>query len=243
MKKWIKTIPIVGSIAHSIYRKWIVPPKPFAGSKSYWIERYDSGGNSGDGSYDKLAEFKAEIINDFVLKNSITSIIEYGCGDGNQLKLAEYPSYMGFDVSPKAVALCKEAFKNDFTKAFKLMDDYYNETAELTLSLDVIYHLIEDDVYNEYMNTLFDSAKQFVIIYSSNSEEIPGGQAEHIKSRNFTKWIGSRKPEWRLVKHLPNRYPFSGNTKTGSISDFFIFERTKLHAKVDNNSTVPDIRR
>ena len=113
MKQIIKKIPIVSSIARVIYHKWINPPKPFIGSKNYWIERYDSGGNSGDGSYGKLAEFKAEILNEFVQQNNIKTIIEYGSGDGNQLTLAEYPSYTGFDVSPKALSLCREKFLND----------------------------------------------------------------------------------------------------------------------------------
>ncbi len=74
-------------------------------------------------------------------------MIEYGCGDGNQLILADYPQYIGFDVSPDAVALCKKIFSADLTKAFHLMDEYNHQTADLTLSLDVIYHLVEDECF------------------------------------------------------------------------------------------------
>jgi hypothetical protein len=227
MKHIINKIPIVGPIAHSIYRRWINLTKPFTGSENYWIERYNTGGNSGDGSYRKLAEFKAEIINKFVTQKNIKTIIEYGCGDGNQLKLAEYPSYTGFDVSPKALSICREAFLNDVTKTFKMMDDYSSETAELTLSLDVIYHLIEDTVYSNYMDRLFDSSHRFVIIYASDTNVNPEAQAAHIKHRNFTKWVGSMKPEWSLIRHIPNRYPFNGDTENSSFADFFIYERTK----------------
>ncbi len=225
MKHAIKKIPILGSIVRGIYRKWINPPKSFSGSESYWIERYNAGGNSGDGSYNKLAEFKAEIINEFVLQKNIRTITEYGCGDGNQLELAEYPSYTGFDVSHKAVSICREIFINDVTKTFKMIDDYNDETAELTLSLDVIYHLIEDEVFSNYMDRLFDSSNRFVIIYASDTDVNPGGQAAHVKHRNFTEWVGSKKSEWSLMKHIPNRYPFNGDTKTGSFADFFIYER------------------
>ena len=55
-------------------------------SSKYWNERYKHGGNSGDGSYGHLAEYKAEIINDFIEENQIHNIIEFGSGDGNQLK-------------------------------------------------------------------------------------------------------------------------------------------------------------
>src|SRR5437899_4317923 len=66
------------------------------------VQFFGGRANSGLGSYDKLAEFKAEVLNGFVKENTIKSVIEYGCGDGNQLKFAEYPSYLGFDVSVKA---------------------------------------------------------------------------------------------------------------------------------------------
>lgn len=225
MKKIIKKIPIIGRVAQRVYRKWINPPKPFSGSENYWIERYNSGGNSGDGSNRKLAEFKAEILNKFVLKENIKTIIEYGCGDGNQLKLAEYPTYTGFDVSPKAITLCRELFTDDTTKIFRLMKEYAGEKAQLTLSLDVIYHLIEDEVFNEYMHRLFDSAEEFVIIYSSNTNENKQDQAAHVKHRKFSEWVGRLKPEWKLRSHISNKYPFTGDTKTGSFADFIIYER------------------
>lgn len=38
--------------------------------------------------------------NDFVRARGIDSVIEFGCGDGAQLALAEYPAYGGIDVSP-----------------------------------------------------------------------------------------------------------------------------------------------
>ena len=42
-------------------------------SREYWEKRYASGGNSGAGSYNYLAEFKAEILNNFVTENNINS--------------------------------------------------------------------------------------------------------------------------------------------------------------------------
>lgn len=226
MNQLLKEVPIFGSILRHIERKRRKSsPRPFSGSKDYWVNRYDAGGHSGAGSYRKLAEFKAEILNDVVRQNNIPDVIEYGCGDGNQLKLAKYPSYIGFDVSPKAVSLCEEIFRGDTTKTFKLVEDYKEEKAELTLSLDVIYHLIEDSVFAEYMHRLFDSSKKYVIVYASDTDENPVGQAVHVKHRNFTKWVKEMKPEWKLVQHIPNKYPFQGNPRTGSFADFFIYEK------------------
>lgn len=57
-------------------------------SRNYWEKRYAKGGNSGVGSYSILAEYKASVINNFVTKNNIKKVIEWGSGDCNQLSLA-----------------------------------------------------------------------------------------------------------------------------------------------------------
>lgn len=224
MKNLINKIPILRSIAKIVYFTFIAPLKSFPGSEDYWKQRYKSGGNSGAGSYHKFAEFKAEILNAFVFENKIKTIIEYGCGDGNQLRLSEYPSYIGFDVSPEAISQCKNIFSNDGTKIFKLMNTYANETAQLNLSLDVIYHLIEDDVFFAYMNRLFESSEKFVIIYSSNTDRQAKLQAAHVKHRKFSKWI-EQKPKWKLIQHIPSRFTHSDEQQGGFLADFYIYEK------------------
>ncbi len=203
-------------------RVWL----PF-NSRTYWEKRYVAGGNSGAGSYNKLAEFKAEVINKFVQENNVSKIIEWGCGDGNQLKLAEYPEYIGFDVSERAVKICKEKFSGDRTKQFIWCgdDNFQNrEKGDLSISLDVIYHLIEDDVYEQYMERLFSSSNRFICIYSSDFEE---RSATHVRNRKFTDWVASHtNNEWRLLKIVRNIYPYSEyNPDETSWSDFYFYER------------------
>src|SRR5215217_4829608 len=122
VKKIVKRTPILGPVSSRIKRNLFA--KPFHDSESYWVERYATGGYSGAGSYSKLSEYKAEILNDFVKNNNVRSVIEYGCGDGNQQKLAAYPNYIGFDVAPKAISRCREVFRSDHSKTFKLMKEY-----------------------------------------------------------------------------------------------------------------------
>lgn len=207
-------------------KRWLAG-SPFPGSEEYWIERYEAGRTSGDGSYNELAEFKAEIINGFVAKHGVGGVMEFGCGDGNQLGLADYPAYTGFDVSPRAVELCRNIFQSDGTKRFLLMDEYAGQRAPLALSLDVVYHLVEDAVFESYMSTLFDAAEQFVIVYSSNSEIHEEGQAAHVRHRVFTEWVDANKPQWALMEHIPNRYPESTSGARGSLADFYVFERRR----------------
>jgi cyclopropane fatty-acyl-phospholipid synthase-like methyltransferase len=228
MKEQIKRIPILGKLTVQIYRRIRgdrTKPKSFPGSEKYWENRYLKGGNSGVGSYQKFAEFKAEVINRFVVEHGVKTVIEFGCGDGNQLRHADYPRYLGFDVSETALSLCKQIFLSDKSKAFKLMCDYDGEKADLTLSLDVIYHLVEDGCFRNYMRTLFKASDRYVIIYSSDSDDNTGFEGTHIKHRKVTKWIQENVLGWILVKHIPNRYPYKGNHKIGSFADFFIYEK------------------
>lgn len=197
----------------------------FSGSRSYWIKRYESGGNSGYGSYWRLAQFKAEVINRFIAENNISTVIDLGCGDGHQLSLLKIPNYLGFDISERAIEFSRKTFESDSTKVFRHFDDYHDEKAELALSLDVLYHLIEDSVYDAYMKRLFIASDKYVIIYSSNTYSNQAIQASHIKHRKFTDWIARHKPDWRLDLYIKNKYPFSGDDKSGSFADFYIFRR------------------
>jgi len=201
----------------------------FLGSQQYWEQRYRRGGTSGSGSYGRLAEFKADIVNSFVKEKGIESIIEFGCGDGNQLSLAAYPRYIGFDVSPTAIKMCTRKFANDKSKSFFLYDplcfiDNHNTfVADLTLSLDIIFHLVEDHVFSKYMEALFDSSTKYVIIYSSNYDS---RQSYHMKHREFTRWVESNAVGWKLLKKIDNVYPFDpSDPDHTSQSDFYIFEK------------------
>lgn len=226
--KRIKNIPILGTFAIKMYNRIKKYPQ-FSNSQQYWEQRYKYGLNSGNGSYGKLAEFKAEIINKFIQENSINSIIEFGCGDGNQLKYFHLQDkiYTGFDVSKTIVKNMKKKYLGDKKKTFFHLSEYKKDTyqADLTLSLDVIYHLIENHTFDNYMKNLFSSSEKFVIIYSSNFDEPDYQEKFHVKNRKFTDWIEKNLPNAKLIHHIPNKYPFNGDNNTSSLADFFIYQK------------------
>lgn len=197
-------------------------------SGSYWENRYSARGNSGDGSYGRLAEFKAEIINEFVRNEKIGSVIEFGCGDGNQLSLADYSTYIGFDVSYKSIELCNQLFIGDSSKSFLHVNKFDNQNAELVISLDVIYHLVEDEVYEKYMTDLFKASTKFVVVYSTNSEDEYAISTPHLRNRQFTDWVDGYATEFKLVNIIPNKYPYDkANPKPNTSSaDFFIYQKS-----------------
>ncbi len=193
-------------------------------SEEYWKCRYGGGGNSGPGSYNHLAEFKAEVINRFVAESRIESVIEFGCGDGNQLRLADYRDYAGYDISPVAIATCRQLFDGDSSKKFFLAHEYDGRKADLALSLDVVFHLTEDAVFDSYMRTLFGAAKRNVIVYSSNRDAPVERGSEHVRHRQFTNWVERELADrWLLIKKIPNAYPYDGNYQNTSFADFYVY--------------------
>lgn len=168
------------------------------------------------------------MINSFVEEEHITSIVEFGCGDGHQLSLMSYPTYIGFDVSATAVKICKEKFKKDPTKSFELFQPHsfspHDFVSDVSLSLDVIYHLVEDEAFNQHMQSLFDTSRRFVIIYSDNQE--CWSSDIHVRHRRFSDWIVTNRPQWSLFRHVPNAFPYEEETKTGSWADFWMYSRS-----------------
>jgi SAM-dependent methyltransferase len=203
--------------------------KPFSTSGAFWEDNYATGGDSGGGSYGALAEHKAEVLNAFVSEKSIRSVIEFGCGDGNQLSMAKYPAYLGVDVSAAAVEICKKRFVGDPSKTFLVSDQYAGATADLAMSLDVIYHLVEDTVFDDYMKKLFLAGKRHVIVYSSNWHDEGNHSTKHIRHRKFTDWVDTHASGWRLVETRQNKYaapykPEGYTDRIASNADFFFYE-------------------
>jgi SAM-dependent methyltransferase len=189
-------------------------------STAYWQARYADGGNSGSGSIGENADFKAHFLNSFVQKHEIESVIEFGCGDGLQLALMNYPHYVGFDVSTTAVNICRDIFSgvpNWFFYAYP--PRWMPRNFDLALSLDVTYHLIEDEVFDEHMGDLFLSSNRFVILYTTDSRKVTGHSASHVLHRPVPEYIAERFPGWSLENITENPNPHLGG------SDFYVYQR------------------
>jgi SAM-dependent methyltransferase len=218
MRELVRPLPGIRRI--SLLRQQLA----FRGSARFWEENYARGDTSGDGSYGPAARAKADFLNDFVRQHAVESVVEFGCGDGNQLSLAEYPRYIGLDVSRTAIGLCQDRFAADPAKSFFLYDggcftDHAGIfAADLALSLDVIYHLIEDQVFDTYMRHLFAAGRRFIVVYSTNSETADA--APQVRHRIFTDWVKRHRPEWELAE--VTRGP---NIELAGRADFFSYRR------------------
>ena len=174
-------------------------------SAEYWRRRYESGGNSGAGSYGPLADFKATALNEFVAKEKIKSAIEYGSGDGNQLSLLLISEYIGLDVSTKVIEVLRDRYSSDLTKSFKEYnpDNFTADSstvAEIALSMDVILHLTEDERYEKYMNNLILSSSEYVGIFNTATDVQLEKMAEHNRYRDHRNWLERHAPQFKELQ-------------------------------------------
>ncbi len=199
----------------------------FPGSRAYWERRYARGGDSGSGSQAHLAQAKAQFLNEFVERARVRSVVELGCGDGTQLELFRFPSYTGIDVAQQVVLENRQRFRSEQLR-FLTTEEWTSlppeqRSAELALSLDVLYHLVEDDVFEEYLRGLFSAGSRYVIVYASNWDE--SGKDRHVRHRRFTDWVDRHISGWKLKEEVPNRFKYVPGDPSTSPSSFFVYER------------------
>lgn len=206
-------------------------------SGDYWQGRYTSGGNSGAGSYDQLASYKAAFINERTERYNLRSITELGCGDGNQLGMFTVGKYTGLDVARAAVERCKMLYRGVQGRRFALYKpgktDPLKFMADASLSLDVLYHLIEEDVYEQHLTDLFAIGKRYVIIYAWNKDAADLKLPVHVLPRKFTDYISEHFAEWELIEHEKNPFPASSfGQEKGSNAEFFVYRHQVESAKL-----------
>lgn len=191
-------------------------------SARYWEQRYQAGGTSGAGSRGALAARKADFINAFVSANAIADVLEFGCGDGHVLSLLRMPAYTGTDASPAALARCAARFPHHRFVPLSALPPAL--CADLGLSIDVIFHLTEDTIFMQHLHDLFNRARRFVLIHSSNFDS--DWPVPHVRHRRFSDCIASGQPDWRLMAHVPARDPYDPSRPDHtSFADFFVYGR------------------
>ena len=166
----------------------------------YWQTRYVAGvRGSGEGSRGKAAQRKAEFVNGLIAAHGVKTVIDWGCGDGIVAALISANRYVGLDVSPAAITLCRERvhLPGRTWLTYDGMVAPQLPAAGLALSLDVIFHLTDDALYRRHLELLFDSAP-LVCIHSSNHDV--ADEPPHMRSREFVPGVPRG---WRCICEGP----------------------------------------
>ena len=98
--------------------------------------------------------------------------------------------------------------------------------ADLVLSMDVLYHLLELEVFVAYIDDLFLTSTRFVAIYGIDVSRRSHLKGNHVMLRPFTQFISIRYPCWSLVEtvHLPPKLKTVGDAHPEIA--FYFFELT-----------------
>jgi hypothetical protein len=180
--------------------------KRFDNSTDYWRRRYWYGGNSGAGSRGHSAIRKAEFVTNFASNRGMRSITELGSGDGECASRIEVPKYIGYDVSITAVNRARARCRGIPSHQFHLFADRAVEQGDLAISMDVTFHLVEDDIYDLHLRDLANYARAAVLIFSTDYDSPAVG---HVRHRMVSRDWMRRFPEWTFTREPGGQPPSS----------------------------------
>ncbi len=171
----------------------------------YWNARYRAGRSSGEGSEGARAMAKAQRINDLIRVENVCSIVDWGVGDGAVLSMVTPDvDYLGTDVAPIAIARLAQSYRKVERRAFKMADVAAadGDVGDMAMSLDVIFHCVWNDEYDEHLRRLFASARRLVLVHATDHDG--GRTAAHVRWRQWTPDVAERFGDWTLAERAEN---------------------------------------
>jgi SAM-dependent methyltransferase len=181
---------------------------------SYWDRRYRKGRTSGAGSEGAAAEAKAAYVNALIVREGVGSVVDWGCGDGTVLGLLDPAvEYTGLDVSRHVIQRHRRRGRGRFLLLRRGSRPAVR--ADLALSLDVMFHLVDDRDYEEHLANLFASATRLVLVHSADYDG--GHTTRHVRWRHWTGDVRLRFPQWHLREH----------PEDPQIIGFYLYERNE----------------
>lgn len=200
--------------------------------KLYWDKRYLSGGDSGAGSFGANSSWKADIVNQVISTYQVNTVLEFGCGDGNQLLKFEIPEYRGLDVSSMAVDTCREVFKNDKSKSFQVIRPGSNvdfSSAQLVMSLEVFMHITLEEDYLWTLEKIFESSGKFVLIQAPLFEYMLFPKHSHEKYRDIFRYLIDYLDTWSIIDLFVHPSVTTADRRKNVVgemsSDFILLQR------------------
>lgn len=164
----------------------------------YWEQRWRAGRGAGDGSVGEAGERKTRWLSAFFGEHAVESVIDWGCGDGrvfHVLDAADGVDYMGIDVSPTAIDRCIGRWPDGWFLLLGAVCESPPRGWDCAVSIDVVYHLVDDAEYAEHLRLLFGSATRFVVAHATNLDE--PGDAPHMRHRPI---VNDAPDGWTLIE-------------------------------------------
>lgn len=132
---------------------------------NYWDRRYKEGGTSGKGSIGRLKAWKWNTISRYI--NKPENVIDVGCGDLTMWDEMDWDlnSYIGLDISETIIKRNKQR-QPDFRFICTSADVYHELQGEVVLCLDLLFHIMDDDIYEKTLKNLCQYSEKWIFIYT-----------------------------------------------------------------------------
>lgn len=120
---------------------------------------------SGPGSLPSITLTYRKLVEEFIIKNNIKSVLDYGCGDYQFSKLIPWAdldvNYLGVDVVKHIIDQNQEKYSNE-TINFQTLDSFEWKTFDLILCKDVLQHLPNKEIH-KLLNKMTSRATYIMI--------------------------------------------------------------------------------
>lgn len=158
--------------------------------RSCWDERYKGGGFSGKGSRGEEAQWKLDLIFEWLTKTGASSIIDFGCGDGHLAFriLERFPliRYIGLDISATVIeanklqALQKGLANRATFKTFDISTPWQGEPADCAICMDVLFHIKQLTSFQQVEQNIHNAAGKVALYSNLNETARDEAKAAHV---------------------------------------------------------------
>ncbi|HED5352297.1 TPA: class I SAM-dependent methyltransferase [Campylobacter jejuni] len=173
----------------------------------FWNQRHENLGlySGGDKGISDCENFEfyihrlsmiLKLISKYYIGKKSLEILDAGCGKGffsNGLFSSGYV-VSGIDSSVNAISFCKENYPGIFFKQENLDNFILDKAFDVIVCIDVMFHIVEDILWEKSVKNLAYHAKNNSIIIisdyidASDNEKTIGQKIKYIKYRNVKKY-------------------------------------------------------
>lgn len=189
--------------------------------EEYWETRYAKGDSSGEGSVGPNRAWKWAIIEKYV--SSLDDVVDIGCGDLRFWEGRDCHKYFGLDLSATVIQRNRESRPKWRFEVGHAEYRIPNLRARIVLCLDMLFHIMDDEVFVNVLENLCRYSKEWIFTYTwrrnpflfwaiKNAHNVGlsrtfaylrGTDGKYQKYRTFGKyfWIFERQGFTLLAKH------------------------------------------
>jgi SAM-dependent methyltransferase len=179
-------------------------------AKRHWNRRYAEGHNSGAGSYGEPLARKIDWLSRL---RPVRSITDVGCGDfnfgANLLRRFSDATYIGLDTSEVIIRRNRRLYSSERVSFRMTREGAKFPVSDLVLCVDVLFHILLEQQYQEMLQTLELSWRKYLAI---SAYEYDGFSKVHVCIRKFDPEIFGKPVLREVIEEDGQMY-------------FYIFER------------------